>query len=86
MGREVVVAVTNGRLDSGTWERILQGQADWLARESRWPSPEAGVGQDHRGVAVIRAILPLAVDWPGWWRSGREEKAALQALVDYGPR
>jgi len=23
MGREVVVAVTNGRLDFGTWERIF---------------------------------------------------------------
>jgi secondary thiamine-phosphate synthase enzyme len=34
MGREVVVAVTNGRLDFGTWERILAGQAEWLARES----------------------------------------------------
>jgi thiamine phosphate synthase YjbQ (UPF0047 family) len=34
MGREVVVAVTNGRLDFGTWERIFQGQAEWLARES----------------------------------------------------
>jgi hypothetical protein len=38
----VVVAVTNGRLDGfalltrtfGTWERILQGPAEWLARES----------------------------------------------------
>jgi thiamine phosphate synthase YjbQ (UPF0047 family) len=29
----VVVAVTNGRLDFGTWERIFQGQAGWLARE-----------------------------------------------------
>ena len=28
----------------------------------------------------------MAVDWPGWCRSGREEKAALQALIDYGPR
>lgn len=27
-----------------------------------------------------------AVDWPGWCRSGRDEKTALQALVDYGPR
>lgn len=26
--------VTNGRLDSGTWERICSGQAEWLARES----------------------------------------------------
>jgi thiamine phosphate synthase YjbQ (UPF0047 family) len=28
MGREVVVAVTNGRLDFGTRERIFQGQED----------------------------------------------------------
>jgi hypothetical protein len=50
MGREVVVVVTNGRLDGstedspghieglakvfGTWEQIFQGQAEWLARES----------------------------------------------------
>jgi hypothetical protein len=27
-----------------------------------------------------------ALDWPGWSRSGRDEAAALQNLVDYGPR
>jgi hypothetical protein len=27
-----------------------------------------------------------AIDWPGWCRIGRDEGAALQALVDYGPR
>jgi hypothetical protein len=27
-----------------------------------------------------------AVDWPGWCRGGRDEGAALRALVDYGPR
>ncbi len=27
-----------------------------------------------------------AVDWPGWCRSGRDEKTALQVLIDYGPR
>jgi hypothetical protein len=27
-----------------------------------------------------------AVDWPGWCRSGRDEKTALQALIDFGPR
>jgi hypothetical protein len=32
--RAAVVAVTNGRLDFGNWERIFQGQAEWLARES----------------------------------------------------
>jgi hypothetical protein len=46
MGREVVVAVTNDRLDFGTWERIFSGQAEWLARGSRRPAPEAGVGQE----------------------------------------
>jgi hypothetical protein len=28
----------------------------------------------------------VALDWPGWARSGRGEAAALQALCDYGPR
>jgi hypothetical protein len=27
-----------------------------------------------------------AIDWPGWTRSGRDEDAALQALVDHGRR
>ncbi len=27
-----------------------------------------------------------AIDWPGWSRSGRDEQAALQALLEYGPR
>jgi hypothetical protein len=27
-----------------------------------------------------------ALDWPGWCRSGKDEAAALLALVDYGPR
>ena len=28
----------------------------------------------------------VALDWPGWCRSGRDETAALQAPCDYGPR
>lgn len=28
MGREVVVAITRGRLDFGTWERIFYGEFD----------------------------------------------------------
>ena len=27
-----------------------------------------------------------ASEWPGWCRSGRDEKTALRALFDYGPR
>jgi secondary thiamine-phosphate synthase enzyme len=33
MGREVVVAVTNGRLDFGTWERIFYGEFDERRRK-----------------------------------------------------
>ncbi len=28
----------------------------------------------------------VAVDWPGWCRSARDETSALQILTDYGPR
>ena len=28
----------------------------------------------------------VALDWPGWCRSGRDEASGLQALIDYGPR
>jgi hypothetical protein len=57
--REAVAAVTNGHLEFGTWERIFAGEAEWLARESRRAMPEAGVGQDHRGVGALRAILSV---------------------------
>jgi secondary thiamine-phosphate synthase enzyme len=33
MGREVVVAVTNGRLDFGKWERIFYGEFDGRRRK-----------------------------------------------------
>ena len=33
-----------------------------------------------------KRVFVGAVDWPGWCRSGRDEKTALQALIDYGPR
>ncbi len=33
-----------------------------------------------------KRVFVGAVSWPGWCRSGRDEKAALQALMDYGPR
>src|SRR4030067_3314116 len=33
MGREVVVAVTNGRLDFGPWERIFYGEVDGPQRK-----------------------------------------------------
>ncbi len=33
MGREVVVAVTKGKLDFGTWEQIFYGEFDGLRRK-----------------------------------------------------
>ena len=33
MGREVVVAVTNGKLDFGTWEQIFYGEFDGKRRK-----------------------------------------------------
>ncbi|MDD4224137.1 MAG: secondary thiamine-phosphate synthase enzyme YjbQ [Candidatus Cloacimonetes bacterium] len=33
MGREVVVAVTEGKLDLGTWERIFYGEYDGMRRK-----------------------------------------------------
>ncbi len=33
MGREVVVAITNGELDLGTWERIFYGEFDGRRRK-----------------------------------------------------
>jgi len=33
MGREVVVAVTGGKLDFGTWERIFYGEFDGLRKK-----------------------------------------------------
>jgi hypothetical protein len=47
-----------------------------------------------KGISILDVYLEIgkqrtfagAVDWPGWCRSGRGEDAALQALLDYGPR
>jgi hypothetical protein len=36
--------------------------------------------------AGSKRVFASAADWPGWARSGRDEKAALEALVSYAPR
>jgi hypothetical protein len=33
-----------------------------------------------------KRVFACAVDWPGWCRGGRDEAAALQSLLDAGPR
>lgn len=36
MGREVVVAITDGKLDLGTWERIFYGEFDGRRKSVCW--------------------------------------------------
>ena len=33
-----------------------------------------------------KRVFAGALEWPGWCRSGRDEAAAVAALLDYGPR
>ena len=33
-----------------------------------------------------KRVFAGATEWPGWTRSGRNEEAALRALIDHGPR
>ena len=33
-----------------------------------------------------KKTFAVAVEWPGWARSGKDEPSALAALLDYGPR
>jgi hypothetical protein len=33
-----------------------------------------------------KRVFAGAIEWPGWCRSGRDERSALGALMDYGPR
>lgn len=33
-----------------------------------------------------KKVFAGALDWPGWCRSGPDEEAALEALIQYGPR
>jgi hypothetical protein len=34
----------------------------------------------------VKRTFAGAIDWPGWTRGGRDEDAALQALIDHGRR
>ena len=36
--------------------------------------------------AGTKKVFAGAIDWPGWCRSGRTEDAAIQTLLEFGPR
>jgi hypothetical protein len=51
----------------------------------------AGHPRNASAIRVIveagsKRVFASAADWPGWARSARDEKTALDALVAYGPR
>jgi hypothetical protein len=52
---------------------------------------EVGVTEANEQYAVYLEIgqkrtFAVAIDWPGWARSGRDKESALQALMDYASR
>lgn len=52
---------------------------------------EVGVTEASEQYTVYLEIgqkrtFAAAIDWPGWARSGRDEEAALRALMDYASR
>jgi hypothetical protein len=50
-------------------------------------SPSIGVYLEKgKGGAWGKKVFAGALEFPGWCRSGPDERAALQALVEYGPR
>src|SRR4051812_23524662 len=49
------------------------------------------MAKDARDIALYlevgkKRVLAGAIEWPGWCRGGRDEHAALQALLNYAPR
>jgi thiamine phosphate synthase YjbQ (UPF0047 family) len=46
MGREVVVAVTGGKLDFGPWEKIFYGEFDGGGASGYWSSSSASEASD----------------------------------------
>jgi hypothetical protein len=49
------------------------------------------MAQDTNRIEVYLEVgktrtFAVALDWPGWCRSGRDEVSALQTLCEYGPR
>jgi secondary thiamine-phosphate synthase enzyme len=54
MGREVVVAITDGRLDFGPWEQIFCGEFDGR----RWTMFSLSTRSQHRRVIWLRTVWP----------------------------
>ena len=60
-----VVAVINERPDVGPWEQTFCGQAERLARGSRWPAAKTNAGQDHWKAVDRDGVPALGGNLPG---------------------
>jgi len=56
MGREVVVAVTGGRLDFGPWEQIFYGEFDAAGRSGCWSRSSASSRTRTPGLVRPRVV------------------------------
>jgi hypothetical protein len=67
-------------LVNGHWMWIFSGQAEALARESRWQESEAGVGRDYRGGATRSPkTRPIGI---GDGRQSLSDRCRQAKLVD----
>ena len=57
MGREVVVAITDGRLDLGTWEQIFYGEFDGRRRKRRVDQGYRRLNGIQEAVSRCRGVL-----------------------------
>ncbi len=64
-------------------------RADIAPEQVEWENIELGRSESkldaYLEIGKRRCFAGL-MDWPGWCRSGRNEEAAFQALLDYAPR
>ena len=73
MGREVVVAITKGKLDFGPWEQIFYGEFDGRRQK-------ASAGEDHRRVGLIgRCLVICASAVPPGYGSRTTRKPSWQS-------
>ena len=55
--------------------------------EPRKPNPEPRTSETQIVLEIgKKRVIASALDWPGWARGGRDERAALETLCAYGPR
>ena len=80
MGREVVVAVTKGKLDFGPWEQIFYGEFDGRR-------PKAGAGEGDRRIVNPLPFLPVtAISFLTMNSAARRRSCPVDAFLQWAGR